>query len=104
MNADQCACVRGAVDGPGTGPDGRARRRRVAVAATPSPAPSADGRKLLTQLEAALQLRLDELGVRDPCRVIRRMAGRGQLRGVRVGRNLLIDPKSIDAYVAGGGK
>ena len=55
---------------------------------------------LITPEQAANLLGMD-LTWRDPHREVLRMARRGLLVGVRVGRHVRILPSSVSAYIAG---
>jgi len=62
--------------------------------------PPAD-RKLITPQRAAVILGLDECSA-DPGLVVRRMARRGELVAVRVGRWTLIDAQSVHEFIQAG--
>lgn len=52
----------------------------------------------ITQAEAARRLGLDQVADR-PERIVKAMARRGDLVGVRVSKWILIDPASVDRYL-----
>lgn len=54
---------------------------------------------LVTRAEAARRLGLDRVA-RNPERMVREMAARGELRAVAVGRWLMIEAASIDRWIA----
>lgn len=67
------------------------------------PSPQDDPRTtaplLVTRAEAARRLGLDRVA-RNPERTVREMVARGDLRGVAVGRWLMIEAASIERWVA----
>ena len=68
--------------------------------ATKRPAtPKHSGRPLLTQREAAVRLGLNKVSKR-PELTIRRMCRRGYLVGYRVSTWTMIDPDSVDRFLA----
>jgi excisionase family DNA binding protein len=54
---------------------------------------------LVTREEAARRLGLDRIS-RRPERVVREMVARGELRGVAVGRWVMVEAESIDRWIA----
>jgi excisionase family DNA binding protein len=54
---------------------------------------------LVTREEAARRLGLDRIS-RRPERVVREMVARGELRGVAVGRWVMVESDSIDRWIA----
>jgi excisionase family DNA binding protein len=67
----------------------------------PQPKPQGDRRSplLVTREEAARRLGLDRIS-RRPERVVREMVARGELRGVAVGRWIMVEADSIDRWIA----
>ena len=67
----------------------------------PQPKPQGDRRSplLVTREEAARRLGLDRIS-RRPERVVREMVARGELRGVAVGRWVMVEAESIDRWIA----
>jgi excisionase family DNA binding protein len=67
----------------------------------PQPKPQGDRRSplLVTREEAARRLGLDRIS-RRPERVVREMVARGELRGVAVGRWMMVEAESIDRWIA----
>jgi excisionase family DNA binding protein len=67
----------------------------------PQPKPQGDRRSplLVTREEAARRLGLDRVS-RRPERVVREMVARGELRGVAVGRWVMVEADSIDRWIA----
>jgi excisionase family DNA binding protein len=67
----------------------------------PQPKPQGDRRSplLVTREEAARRLGLDRIS-RRPERVVREMVARGELRGVAVGRWVMVEADSIDRWIA----
>jgi hypothetical protein len=56
--------------------------------------------RLITKEEAASRLGLTGLA-KDPPRIVKQMVKRGELRAVHVGRWMMIDPVSVDRFIAG---
>ena len=56
-------------------------------------------RPLMTPNEAARAIGIDKVS-KSPERLVRDMARRGELVGVKVGRSTMIDPKSVDRYLS----
>ena len=58
---------------------------------------------LITPDEAAVRLGLDKVAKSglNAHRVVLAMARRGDIRGVRVGKWTMIDPRSVDAIITG---
>lgn len=63
--------------------------------------PTADRRPLMSPQAVVKDLGLDQFGMKHPKKLILKMARRGDLVGIKVGRRVMIDPASVDKFRRG---